>query len=308
MPIPNIFHFINLGPRRFTIVYFLSIMTAQQLNNPDQIFLYYDHDHANNIYWEIIKKYVTLVKIDAPTEFRGISLDSYQYKADIIRLEKLIEHGGIYLDLDVLSLKPFTKFLEYNLVLGAESADDANTIEFDKIGSITNAVIMAEPDNSFLKSWYDQLADNMGEDKPWAYHAVCLPKDILEREEHECHLEPKETFMPFCFRDAFIFEEDQRGRQNELVYSYTVHLWETIWYDDYLYNIDVEYFDEYCNIFAKLFRPYLGILYHFKDKMKEIIEISEREEDWLAFMTHYKMWHDICRRFGKKTRISLLEE
>jgi mannosyltransferase OCH1-like enzyme len=281
---------------------------VQQLNKPDVIYLYYDHDHDNNIFWSLIKKHVTLVRTAAPTEFRGIPLDSYQYKADVIRLEKLIEFGGVYVDLDVLSLRPFTKFFEHNLVLGVESSDDPNTVELDKINSITNAVLLAEPQNPFLMSWYEKLAENMTEDKPWAYHAVCLPKEILENEEHNYHLEPKTTFMPFCFRDAYIFDEDQRDKQKELAYSTTIHLWETIWYDDYLYDIDVSYFDENCNIFSKLFRPYLGILCSNKEQIKEIVTISERDEDWYAFMIHFKMWHDICRRFGLETEIKLIEK
>ena len=39
-------------------------------------------------------------------------LTRYAHKADIIRLQKLLEHGGIYLDIDVLTNKSFDERIE----------------------------------------------------------------------------------------------------------------------------------------------------------------------------------------------------
>ena len=194
MTIPNIIHFINIGPREFNLLHFISIYSAYKLNKPDKIYVYCDHKQENNIYYEILKNIVEYEYVQAPTEINGIQLNSYQYKADIIRMNKLIERGGIYMDLDVISLKPLTKFLNYSMVLGSElSLKDPNSTNINDFSSITNAVILTEPDNEFMKEWLRQIPDNII-GKVWAYHAVCLPKKILLNNMYNVHLEPQKSF------------------------------------------------------------------------------------------------------------------
>ena len=252
--IPNIIHFLFFGFTDFEFFHYLAIVTAYNVQKPDKIYLYNQKEPINNKYWLLIKKYVEIVHIDPPTEFKGIKLESYQYKADIVRMEKLLEHGGIYLDIDVLVLKPFHHLLEYNCVVGAESGP-SDTTNINEIGSITNAVLMCEPNHPFIKKWYDSIADNIV-GKCWAYHAVCLPKILLLDNSDNVHIEPKRSFMPFCFRDKYIFNTNDKDRKSELNDSYTIHLWETIWLKPILKHIDYEWMKENDCIFSELFSGY----------------------------------------------------
>lgn len=222
--IPNHIHFIFFGFTEFNHIHYLAIKSAKFIHRPEKIFLYYSQEPENNILWQRIKSWVELIKVDPPEEFNGIKLTSYQYKADVLRLQKLIELGGIYLDIDVITLKPFHKLMTNNLVLGIETGDqDLETAE-----SITNAVILTEPNNPFIIEWLEETGKCL-ENKHWAYHGVNLPVEMLKKGSHNYHLEPKKSFMPFGWRDKWIFESGNKDRLDD---SYTIHLWETIWKDD----------------------------------------------------------------------------
>lgn len=268
--IPNIFHFINIGPREFNMMHFLAIYTAKYHNNPEQIYVYVDHEQKNNIYWHILKDMGVIFKnIIAPTEHKNVKLETYQYKADIIRMEKLLEIGGIYMDLDVLSLKPLTEFLKYDVVLGSEKGSDPESYDINDFESITNAIIMSEPNNDYIRKWYDEIGNNLV-GKPWAYHAVCLPKDILiNNPEYNVHLERMNTFMPFCFRSTYIWHESDTS----MLLSkncYTCHLWDTIWNKEYISKLNINYFKG-DTIFAKLFRDYMKVFDGYVDTIRDMI-------------------------------------
>lgn len=265
--IPNIFHFINIGPREFNMMHFLAIYTAKIHNNPDKIYVYVDHEQKNNIYWHILKDLGVIYEfIIAPTEHKGIKLDSYQYKADIIRMEKLLEFGGIYMDLDVLSFKSLGRFLDNKVVLGCEKSSNPESYDINDFDSITNAIIMTEPNNSYIRKWYDEIGNNLV-NKPWAYHAVCLPKDILmaENNNFDVHLEKMNTFMPFCFRSTYIWTDCDK-----VLDSYTCHLWETIWNRDYISKLNIGYFKS-NTMFARLFRDHMKIFDGYVDVIRQMI-------------------------------------
>ena len=78
-----------------------------------QIIIYNNIEPIGNKYWENIIKYpsVKIEKLIPPSSFDGFDLKHFQYKADVVRIEKLYEHGGIYLDIDMLILPITLLFL-----------------------------------------------------------------------------------------------------------------------------------------------------------------------------------------------------
>jgi hypothetical protein len=169
---------------------------------------------------------------------------------DILRLEILLERGGIYLDIDVLSLNPLTEFLDYPCVIGEEQEDGS---------SLSNAVLLAEPGAEFIDRWYKALPDNWGVNE-WAYHAVVLPRLLADRECSALHIEPHTSFIPFTFREPALFELSDDADVDELAgklrSSYCIHLWQTIWWDSYLKDISPTYLQIADTTFSRLFREY----------------------------------------------------
>lgn len=263
--IPNIIHFIHIsGYRKFSFCNMLAVLSAYKKQNPEKLYLYYTEEENDNRWWNITKNYVTLVKIEPIREFKGIRLNYPQYQADIIRLQKLVEMGGIYLDTDILTLKSYDPLRTYDCVLGGEGyldhVEGLNTNDLSKIGSISNAVIMAEPNNRFIKEWLDIMPSKFNH-SVWAYHAVVLPKEMISEDKTLFHLEKVESFIPFDFRNPYIFdevgEEISIKLSEKLRDSYCFHLWETIWRENFLNRIDEDYLEKSSSLFADLFKKYL---------------------------------------------------
>ena len=272
--IPNIIHFIWFtGPksRDFGYINYLAIRAAHDVQKPTQIYLYNDEEPVGNPHWEAIRPYVEIVKIDAPDLIGDVPLEYPQQKADVVRLRKLYELGGIYLDTDMLLIKPLTPFSNEQIVLSAESYAENGDIK-----SINAGLIMATPKNSFISQWLLAMprAIRKGE---WAYQSVILPVDIYNQNSLYwpwVEILPAKTFMPFTFHDEWIFGDV--SNEIRLADSYSVHMYDTFWqgieYHE-IRKIDNDYLKNTNNLFTHLFRKYM------KKQLKICVyAISKNEE------------------------------
>lgn len=290
MRIPNIIHFICISPMKFELYHYIAIISAHTIHKPDKIYVYVDIEPVNNFYWEIVKDYIIIEKIVPPTIFRGIYIPQPQYQADIIRLEKLIERGGIYLDIDNLSLKPFTDLMDYHLVMGASPISTVERVDqLTHIDAISNSIILCVPNHPLLVEWYNIIDEYMNENYVWAYCAVCLPRDILlkntDYQKITNILDWKTNFCPFDWLEhPFILDNSCNHRIGEINKLYTIVFYQTMVYDQYLKNINIHFFKN-DNIFTQLFRKYVefpvskaNILYNILNKLYKIGEWALLEE------------------------------
>lgn len=232
------------------MVHYLAVKSAIKVHDVP-VYLYYSQEPEDNPLWDEISGLVKMVPVDPPTSFNGIELTSYQYKADVLRLQILQEQGGAYLDIDLISLKPFGDLWNESCVLGIENQEGT---------SITNAVILAEPNHEFINVWLERTGMNLT-DRPWAWHGVCLPYEIYKEQDwSSVRLEPRSSFMPFDFRDPYIFTDDPSAVEN-LEHSYTMHMWDTIW-NQRLQEVTAEYLTTSTSHLARICKDYLE-----RDKM-----------------------------------------
>lgn len=252
--IPKHIHFIFFGFTKFLMIHYLAVKSAIHVHKPDNVYFHYTVEPKDNPLWEDIKKQVTLVHTIPPEKYNGVELKYYQYKADVVRLEALYKYGGIYMDIDVLSVNPFNELYNNSCVMGIESGSNLDSSDITQAKSITNAVIMTEPKHPFIIDWLRETANNLV-DKGWAYHAVNLPLEMLKSNNYNVHIEPCRSFMPFDFHNLDIFSDDE-NIYNELARSYTMHFWETIWWDR-LKEIDNNYLKTVNNNFTRLFNKYI---------------------------------------------------
>jgi hypothetical protein len=157
----------------FNLFRYLTIKSAYEVNKPDNIFFYYQYEPYGDL-WDAVQEYITPVRIEAPTEIFGNPIKKYALKTDVIRLQILIEEGGIYLDSDVLCVKPLTPFLnlpgsEGGCVIGREGMFDHK---------LTNAILLAEKDSEFCKIWLSGFQDFDG---VWGKHGVMLPYHLSKQ-------------------------------------------------------------------------------------------------------------------------------
>ena len=217
--IPRLFHFItgldsNFGGKAFSFVHALAILSALHVNEGFVARVYYEYE-PQGPYWDLAKQHVTRVPIVAPREFCGQPVEHFANRADICRLQILLEHGGIYLDIDTICQKPFAPLLDGSVVMGLEKTTDGTTI------GLCNATIIAPAKAAFLKLWLDSYNDF----KIWNRFAVQLPMRLAKDHPDLVRIEPNTAFFwpSWDYRGiAALFLED-----NSYPEAYSFHLWES---------------------------------------------------------------------------------
>jgi hypothetical protein len=172
--IPKILHYVfgmasDFGGKPWSLVHYVCLKSAITRIAPDQIFLYYEYE-PTGAWWDLSCDLVTAVKITAPQSIFGNPLTHVAHRADIVRLQTLIECGGIYLDADVFVHRSFDDLRNEQAVLGEEGSD-----------GLANAVILAEQKSTFLRRWLEQYRTFQGGPpgtKLWNLHSVHLPKKL----------------------------------------------------------------------------------------------------------------------------------
>ena len=236
--IPRVAHFV-FGLREqdepFHPVHFLAVESCRRVLAPDVI--YFHHKHLPwGPYWERIRPYLTLVPVDLVddvlaadySEARVPPAYRYAHHADFIRLDALIEHGGVYADIDTVFVRPFPDDLfESRFVIGREApAVDERTGE--PRPSLCNALLLSEQGSRFARAWRERMAGEL--DGTWSNHSGFLSQALTEEMPAEVRVEPESTF--FSFRSdreglADLLERDLPLPEGAL----SVHLWAHLWWD-----------------------------------------------------------------------------
>ncbi len=255
---PNIFHFIfgmapDFGGKPFSLVHYLSVKSAVELNKPDAAYFHYQYEPQGE-WWEKAKPLLTLNKIIAPESILGNKLYHVAHKADVVRLQMLKDIGGIYLDLDTISVKPLTELLQHPFAIGQELKPvyvpknwrQRLKYRFGLIKNtngatgLCNAVLLAEKNSTFVNLWLDEYKTfrSQGRDKYWNEHSVLVPLRLAEQyPQHITKLSPYAFHYPLydaaglksMFEEAADFPE-----------AYLHHLWESFAWEKYMSQLTEE--------------------------------------------------------------------
>ena len=217
--IPNIIHFVfGLKPQKdeFLFVYYLSILSAYIVNKPDNIFFYYYYEPYGE-WWDRLKEKIPVIifeRVELQTHIGKKEIKHFAHKADWIRMNKLYEKGGVYMDIDTISVQSYKSLLKNNTVLGYEIKED---------NLICNAVMMTTPQSPFFKLW---LKDYEKEFEPdgWGEASIHLPGKINYKYPNLATVLSENTFFrPYATEGYNIFENNVNIHK-ELI---TLHLWES---------------------------------------------------------------------------------
>lgn len=197
----------------FLFCYYLSVYSAYIINNPDKIFFYY-HYNLQGKWFDKLREIecIQFIKIDIPTHIGQKPLKKVAHIADKIRMEKLYEHGGIYMDIDTISVRPYKHLLNNETVLG-----------FETHNTICNAVMMTIPRSRFFKLWMSQYVKHFKPDG-WGEASISLPYNIYKQHGKLATILPKETFFIPTWTETEKIFETNNTIPHELI---TLHLWET---------------------------------------------------------------------------------
>jgi FkbM family methyltransferase len=231
--IPKIIHLLYFGETEFYNFHHRCIHSMIQYMPEYEIRIYNTREpSAENHYWQDLKGHprIRIHKMDAPQYYDGFELKHFQYKADVARLELLYEHGGVYLDIDMLIVRPFHEvFASGHSFYISEEREGANG---RGSGALINAFLAAKPKNEFIKLWLNEFKSGLRLGI-WAHHIRDSNKQLLENHPHYTHkyrirvLDWK-MFMPLHWQDTEAFIRSEIMPYEFPPESYGTHLWETI--------------------------------------------------------------------------------
>ncbi len=228
--IPNIIHFVygfKEQKDEFELYRYIAIKSAYEVNKPDKIYFHYYYEPFG-YYWDKIKPLLTLDKIEPPDNIYSNNVYHYAHKADIVRLQKLIEYGGIYLDIDTICLKSFGDLLDNDFVMGTQM--NANNKD---IYGLCNAVILSKPNSKFALKWLESYKSfkSMGRDEYWDEHSVLMPYELSKYNMSDIKIINSNAFFYPLWNniEEILFTEkyDREEYKKLVLNNYCIHLWDT---------------------------------------------------------------------------------
>jgi hypothetical protein len=234
--IPRVFHFVfGLKKQRepFHLAFYLCIESCYAINRPERIYFYYHHQPWGR-YWELARRRVTPVWVPldplvANFQYpdRGVARYRYAHHADFVRLERLLEHGGVYADLDTIFVNPFLSELWDQLFVLGKEGDVVPAPGEAPHPSLCNAVIMAEPGAEFGRLWLRQMRQRF--DGSWSGHSTLLPELLRRQYPGLIHVEPRNSFYKHhCTPEGIATLLERLDPEFGDVVS--LHLWSHLWW------------------------------------------------------------------------------
>jgi hypothetical protein len=231
--IPKTLHYVfgmasDAGGKPWSLVHYACLKSAVERIRPEDVYFYCEYE-PKGPWWELTRKLVDLERIKAPREIFGNPVIHPAHRADVVRLERLISRGGIYLDADVFVHQSFDDLLGNSTVLGRQEVNEAGF-------GLCNAVILSEPHAPFLEKWYSEYRSfrSRGRDAFWDEHSVQLPLRLSKRFPAEITVLPQEAFFWPSFRPEDIKLIFDSSSQIDISKAFVTHLWESVAWERYL--------------------------------------------------------------------------
>jgi mannosyltransferase OCH1-like enzyme len=152
----------------------------------------------------------------------------WAFVADFVRLEKLSEYGGVYLDTDMLLLKSLNPLMEQAAFIGLESER-----------YISCGIIGAIPQHPYILACYDYY-NTLALDVDFSYKSIIIPKIftkiyLKQYPQAKKPLEPQtHKNLMVCAQEWFYpFPNEDLPTANYKDYikpdTFAVHLWHKSW-------------------------------------------------------------------------------
>lgn len=146
----------------------------------------------------------------------AVKLNKYAFISDYCRLRVLQDHGGIYLDTDMLLLRPIDDLLSLELIIG-----------FEDWKQISAGIIGSRPNNYYI----NQVVSEYQSRRRWRLETIpqVLTK-VFNRlpDRDKFYVQPTGMFYPFSYKSHLEGESVDKYINNNN-YSRAVHLWNKNW-------------------------------------------------------------------------------
>ena len=215
--IPNICHFVfgfKEQDEEFLFCYYLAVYSAYIVNKPERINFFYHHE-PHGKWWDKLKTIpnLELIHIPIPTHIGKKEIKKTAHKADWVRMNVLFQHGGVYLDIDTICVRPWKELLKEKVVLGTQIP----------IPGICNAIMMTEPHSEFFKIWLENYEAPFNPDG-WEESSIFLPLKIMIQNFDKVTMKNPDTFFIPHFKETQKIFQLPQDIPKDLV---ALHLWES---------------------------------------------------------------------------------
>ena len=224
----------NTAATNFTFLSYLAMLSAYHHHKPDVTVHVHHHYPLAGDWFQLLQSVLgsalQLHEVADVTSIFGRPVSHYAHKADIVRLEALRKYGGVYLDADVITIRPLHPLLSYTTVLAEEPIGPgllnyAVTLFVDGHGStpermrgvdgLANAVIFAHADSPFIESWYGRY--RTFDSSSWDYHSCKLP--LLMASEPLTQLDPPSAATDLLTLSVYAFFHPQYDTLSHFFHS-----------------------------------------------------------------------------------------
>ncbi|PAA91573.1 hypothetical protein BOX15_Mlig028034g1 [Macrostomum lignano] len=222
LAVPNVAHFVlPFGNSELKFHHRVCLLSCVWLMRPRLLFLWYEKPPTGQ-HWEAVQRNlsesglwestVVFARRDVPSAIYGLPVHKMEHKSDLMRLEAVLQFGGAYFDLDVITLRPLTSLRRFNFTIGRQSVD-----------GLCNGVFLAAPNSSFLVLWH--LAYQVFDQFKWSALSVNLPHHMCASEafRHLCHVEEDSMDQPTWNRMDLIYKRPRKWPWQRR--NYVMHLW-----------------------------------------------------------------------------------
>jgi len=236
--IPRVAHFVfglqeQSEPMHF--MHYASIESCRRVLAPERIYLHHRHLPWGP-WWERIRPHLTLVAVEPVAAVRDADYSRgqvpehfrYAHHADFLRLDALIEHGGVYADIDTIFVRAFPQQLfEEQFVIGREPP-----VRDERSGesrpSLCNALLMSERDGAFARAWRERMAAAL--DGSWSNHSGFLAQELSEQMSAHVSVHAERTFFAFPATVSGL-SALLRERHEVPAEALSIHLWAHLWWE-----------------------------------------------------------------------------
>ncbi|XP_071119131.1 uncharacterized protein [Haliotis cracherodii] len=194
--VPRIVHFclFTNGNVTFRFHYMIAVLAASRIAKPEKIYFWHDNLPVGE-YWEETRQKVKnlyLVHRDRPTKIRGNDVRVIEHVADIVRLEALLEYGGMYFDTDSIVVNPVDPLLVHDVTMG-------HAVPW----VLANGIMFSKPWSDFFRIWHKEYA--VFDDSVWAEHSVMKPYKLSQQYPNLIHIEPTSLCRPNYLELDYLF-------------------------------------------------------------------------------------------------------
>jgi cephalosporin hydroxylase len=225
--VPKIIHLIYINERPLQSYNYKCIYSVIRHHPNYQIWIHNDIEPDADE-WKALHgmSNVFIKKITRNSVFDGVNIQYVQYEADILRMNILSEHGGVYMDTDIYVVKNIDPLITtHGLYISKETND-----------SLINCVMISERGNKFLNVWFNYFKTGLRMDD-WAWHIRDLPKMLLSNtyylSKYNIKLLDHNAFCPIHWTEKSKIIDNTFELTDDI---YGIHLFETILGNDLQYS------------------------------------------------------------------------